>query len=94
MSTTYGLHRAVLLNRNGTAVMFEDRRQTFAELADRVDSLANFCAPNGDLDERLFYRAWVLPGFYTAKTPSVTWLRDLAAMQHGGVQPFRPVCIA
>ena len=35
MSTTYGLHRAVLLNRNGTAVMFEDRRQTFAELADR-----------------------------------------------------------
>lgn len=31
MSTTYGLHRAVLLNRNGTALLFEDRRRTFAE---------------------------------------------------------------
>ena len=40
MSTTYGLHRAVLLNRNGTAVVFEDRRRTFAELADRVARLA------------------------------------------------------
>ena len=41
MSTTYGLHRAVLLNRNGIAVMFEDRRRTFAELADRVARLAS-----------------------------------------------------
>ena len=40
MSITYGLHRALLLNRNGTAVMFEDRRRTFAELADRVARLA------------------------------------------------------
>ena len=32
MSTTYGLHRAMLLNRNGTATLFEDRRRTFAEL--------------------------------------------------------------
>ena len=40
MSTTYGLHRAMLLNRNGTAVVFEDRRRTFAELADRVARLA------------------------------------------------------
>jgi long-chain acyl-CoA synthetase len=40
MSTTYGLHRAVLLNRNGTAVRFEDRQRTFAELADRVARLA------------------------------------------------------
>jgi long-chain acyl-CoA synthetase len=40
LSTTYGLHRAVLLNRNGTALVFEDRRRTFAELADRVARLA------------------------------------------------------
>ena len=40
MSTTYGLHRALLLNRDGTAVVFEDRRRTFAELADRVARLA------------------------------------------------------
>ena len=30
----------MLLNRNGTALMFEDRRRTFAELADRVARLA------------------------------------------------------
>ena len=40
MSTTYGLHRAVLLNRNGVAIRFEDRRRTFAELADRVARFA------------------------------------------------------
>ena len=40
MSTTYGLHRALLLNRNGIAVRFEDRQRTFAELADRVARLA------------------------------------------------------
>ncbi len=40
MSTTYGLHRAMLLNRNGTATMFEDRRRAFAELADRVGRVA------------------------------------------------------
>ena len=28
MNTTYGLHRAVLLNRNGVAMMFENRRRT------------------------------------------------------------------
>jgi long-chain acyl-CoA synthetase len=47
MSTTYGLHRAVLLNRNGTAVMFEDRRRTFAELADRVARLAGALREHG-----------------------------------------------
>ena len=36
MSTTYGLRRALLLNRNGVAVRFEDRALSFAELADRV----------------------------------------------------------
>ena len=33
-----------------------------------MDSLANFCTPNGDFDERLFYRACASPRFYTAKT--------------------------
>ena len=47
MSTTYGLHRAVLLNRNGIAVMFEDRRRTFAELADRVARLAGALEGSG-----------------------------------------------
>ena len=40
MRTTYGLHRAVLLNRNGVATMFENRRRTWIELADRVARLA------------------------------------------------------
>ena len=40
MNTTYGLHRAVLLNRNGVAMMFENRRRTWIELADRVARLA------------------------------------------------------
>ncbi len=40
MSTTYGLHRAVLLNRDGVATMFENRQWTWAELADRVARLA------------------------------------------------------
>ena len=40
MSTTYGLHRAVLLNRNGVATTFEDRRRTWVELGDRVARLA------------------------------------------------------
>ncbi len=40
MSTTYGLHRALLLNRNGVAVRFEDRKLSFAELADRVARFA------------------------------------------------------
>jgi hypothetical protein len=34
----------------------------------KSDSLANFCAPNGDLEEQLFYRACASPHFYTAKT--------------------------
>ena len=40
MNTTYGLHRAVLLNRNGVAMMFENRRRTWIELAERVARLA------------------------------------------------------
>ncbi len=40
MNTTYGLGRALLLNRDGVAVRFEDRTRTFAELADRVARLA------------------------------------------------------
>jgi hypothetical protein len=35
-----------------------------------LDALANFCTLNGDLDERLFYRACASPRFYTAKTQS------------------------
>ena len=35
-----------------------------------MDSLANFCAPNGDLDEGLFYRACASPRFHTAKVNS------------------------
>ena len=40
MNTTYGLHRALLLNRNGTAIRFENRSRTWRELADRVARLA------------------------------------------------------
>jgi len=40
MNTTYGLGRALLLNRDGVAVRFEDRTRTFAELADRVARLS------------------------------------------------------
>ncbi|MBV8190741.1 MAG: long-chain fatty acid--CoA ligase [Alphaproteobacteria bacterium] len=40
MSTTYGLHRSLLLNRNGTAIRFEDRSRTWGELGDRVARLA------------------------------------------------------
>ena len=40
MSTTYGLHRALLLNRGKTGVMFEDRSRTWAEVGDRVARLA------------------------------------------------------
>jgi long-chain acyl-CoA synthetase len=40
MSTTFGLHRAVLFNRNGVATLFEDRRRTWAEVAERVARLA------------------------------------------------------
>jgi long-chain acyl-CoA synthetase len=40
MSTTYGLHRSLLLNRNGTAIGFENRSRTWAELGDRVARLA------------------------------------------------------
>jgi long-chain acyl-CoA synthetase len=40
MSTTYGLHRAVLLNRDGVATLFENRQRTWIELADRVARLA------------------------------------------------------
>ena len=40
MSTTYGLRRALLLNRHGVEAMFEVRRRSFAERADRVARLA------------------------------------------------------
>ena len=40
MSTTYGLHRALLLNRNGIALSFEGRNRTWQEVADRVARLA------------------------------------------------------
>ena len=41
MNTTYGLRRALLLNRNGVAVMSQGRQRTFAELGDRVARLAS-----------------------------------------------------
>ena len=40
MNTAYGLRRALLLNRNGVAVMSQGRQRTFAELGDRVARLA------------------------------------------------------
>jgi long-chain acyl-CoA synthetase len=40
VSTTYGLHRALLLNRDKTAFLFGDRNRTWAEVADRVARLA------------------------------------------------------
>lgn len=40
MSTTFGLHRAVLFNPRGVATRFEDRVRTWAEIADRVARLA------------------------------------------------------
>ena len=46
MSTTYGLHRALLLNSTGTATMFLDRRRSWQEVGDRV---ARFAAALGTL---------------------------------------------
>ena len=40
MSTTYGLHRALLLSRDQTAFMFDQRRKTWAEVGERVAGLA------------------------------------------------------
>jgi long-chain acyl-CoA synthetase len=40
LSTTYGLHRALLLSRNKAAFLFGDRRRTWAEVAERVARLA------------------------------------------------------
>ena len=40
MSTTYGLHRALLLGRDATAVRFENRSRTWVEVAERVARLA------------------------------------------------------
>jgi long-chain acyl-CoA synthetase len=40
MNTTYGLHRALLLNRDGVAIRFEDRSRTWGEFGDRVARLA------------------------------------------------------
>jgi long-chain acyl-CoA synthetase len=40
MSTTFGLHRAVLFNGNGAATQFENRSRTWLEVADRVARLA------------------------------------------------------
>jgi acyl-CoA synthetase (AMP-forming)/AMP-acid ligase II len=39
MSTTFGLHRAVLFDRDGVATLFEDRKRSWAEVADRVARL-------------------------------------------------------
>src|SRR5271155_418081 len=41
MSTTFGLHRAVLFDRKGVATLFEDRTRTWAEVADRVARLTS-----------------------------------------------------
>ena len=40
MSTTFGLHRAVLFDRSGVATLFEDRTRTWGEVANRVARLA------------------------------------------------------
>lgn len=40
MSTTYGLHRSLLLNRAGVAFVFENRRRTWAEVGDRIARFA------------------------------------------------------
>ena len=40
MSTTYGLHRALLLSRDQTAFMFDQRHKTWAEVGERVAGLA------------------------------------------------------
>ncbi len=40
MSTTYGLHRALLLNGKGVAISFEQRSRTWEEVGDRVARLA------------------------------------------------------
>jgi long-chain acyl-CoA synthetase len=40
VSTTYGLHRALLLNRDKIAVLFGDHSRTWAEVAERVARLA------------------------------------------------------
>ncbi len=52
MSTTYGLHRALLLNRDGTAFVFENRQRTWAEVGARVaraaSALKSFGIAKGD----------------------------------------------
>jgi long-chain acyl-CoA synthetase len=40
LSTTYGLHRALLLSRDQTAFMFDQRRKTWAEVGERVARFA------------------------------------------------------
>lgn len=40
LSTTQGLHRALLLNRNGVATRYGERSRTWAEVGDRVARLA------------------------------------------------------
>ena len=47
MSTTFGLHRAVLFNHDGVATLFADRTRTWAEIADRVARLAGALRPIG-----------------------------------------------
>ena len=40
MSTTFGLHRSVLFNRDAVATLFEDRKRSWAEVEERVARLA------------------------------------------------------
>jgi long-chain acyl-CoA synthetase len=47
MNTTYGLHRALLLNRDGFAVSFENHQRTWAKIGDRVARLAGALASIG-----------------------------------------------
>ncbi len=47
MSAAYGLHRAVFLKRNGLATMFEDRRRTWAEPAERLTARGGAASANG-----------------------------------------------
>ena len=47
MSTTYALHRALLLGRDQTAVMFGERRWTWGEVGERVARLAGALRAQG-----------------------------------------------
>jgi long-chain acyl-CoA synthetase len=47
MNTTYGLHRSLLLNRNGIATRFDQRSRTWHELGERVARLAGALTATG-----------------------------------------------